>query len=500
MSSLFSVGFVLLDTPERLLSAPVALRYADLPSGPVLYVASGGEYGITSWTLGTGGPVAAGTVAHAALTGTLGLSDALLIDAATGPKLLTLGRYDGEFGLFPLLSTGGFGTGTALTDGAGEFGRGLAGAAVTIGSNAFFFVSQSGKPGFNGYRLNAADAVIQNGDYADGPDSSLGDVRALHTAFLQGQNFLFAGSGFDAGLASFRVRDGGSLAFADNIAPVDGLAIGAVTDIAALQIGPRAFVFAASAGTDSILSLRISTGGVFNPVDDYLDTGATRIAGVQVLEAFQTAERSFLLAGGGEDGLTLFEVMFRGELVFLETFADTFGTALADITALEVVVTGNVARVFAASGSEHGVTELFIDLFRSGVEIVGSGGNDVLTGTAGDDLIWGDGGADTLSGGTGDDRIVDGRGRDVITGGPGADIFVFMPDGQSDVVNDFEVGIDRIDLSYYPGLYWWGDLEIEARGKGAVIFMTETDIIRLLTPDDTPIELSDLGPDDFIFG
>lgn len=109
-----------------------------------------------------------------------------------------------------------------------------------------------------------------------------------------------------------------------------------------------------------------------------------------------------------------------------------------------------------------------------GVTLNGTGGNDVLTGTAysdsitggsGDDTINGQGGSDSLSGGigndtvdggdgddyvngdSGNDRLVGGAGTDFLTGGTGSDVFV--PSSGIDRVSDFEagVGLDRIDVS-----------------------------------------------------
>jgi len=93
-----------------------------------------------------------------------------------------------------------------------------------------------------------------------------------------------------------------------------------------------------------------------------------------------------------------------------------------------------------------------------------TGGDDVLNGGDSDDTIVGDfqsyalsdgynvvtGGNDTISGGEGDDRLC-GDIRNFIetpaeyTGG--ADVFVFLPDSGQDTIYDFEVGVDRIDVS-----------------------------------------------------
>ncbi|TCW10710.1 Ig-like domain-containing protein [Vibrio crassostreae] len=69
------------------------------------------------------------------------------------------------------------------------------------------------------------------------------------------------------------------------------------------------------------------------------------------------------------------------------------------------------------------------------------GGADTLEGGEGKDIIYGQGGDDILIGGLGDD---------ILTGGDGDDIFKWVDeplDDYRDVITDFEVGSDRIDLS-----------------------------------------------------
>lgn len=100
----------------------------------------------------------------------------------------------------------------------------------------------------------------------------------------------------------------------------------------------------------------------------------------------------------------------------------------------------------------------------------GGGGDDFLNGGSGDDLLVGGAARDRLVGGDGDDRLdggagddrLEGRaGRDVLSGAGGADLliggegvdrFVFELARHStptapDRIEDFERGVDRIDLS-----------------------------------------------------
>ena len=103
--------------------------------------------------------------------------------------------------------------------------------------------------------------------------------------------------------------------------------------------------------------------------------------------------------------------------------------------------------------------------------IFGGGGQDIINGDAGNDELRGGGGSDQIYGGadddtligwTGDDFLYGQAGQDTLTGGDGsdhlwggseADVFVFTrqvgPDLALDTIYDFEVGVDRLDLTAF---------------------------------------------------
>jgi len=71
-----------------------------------------------------------------------------------------------------------------------------------------------------------------------------------------------------------------------------------------------------------------------------------------------------------------------------------------------------------------------------------------INGEAGDDNLWGSNDDDTIDGGTGNDSIFGGAGDDTLTGGAGADAFQFTATAASDVITDFAVNGDSIELYY----------------------------------------------------
>ena len=80
--------------------------------------------------------------------------------------------------------------------------------------------------------------------------------------------------------------------------------------------------------------------------------------------------------------------------------------------------------------------------------LVGSNFNDFLTGNGNNNLISGGLGNDTLKGEGGDDILIGGLGNNTLTGGPGADTFQYLTGGSGhDVITDFAVGTDKLDLS-----------------------------------------------------
>lgn len=87
-------------------------------------------------------------------------------------------------------------------------------------------------------------------------------------------------------------------------------------------------------------------------------------------------------------------------------------------------------------------------------KLYGNNGHDVLVGYKGFDFLNGGKGNDVLDGGKGNDLLQGGKGKDVMLGGSGADTFVFKNTSESkfklskaDVIEDFEQGLDVIDLS-----------------------------------------------------
>lgn len=136
-------------------------------------------------------------------------------------------------------------------------------------------------------------------------------------------------------------------------------------------------------------------------------------------------------------------------------------------------------------------------------KIYASLGNDRIQGNKGDDILEGGQGKDTLNGGPGNDKLyggwdddilIGGRGNDVLVGGDGADTFIFHQ-GDSfffkeyDVIQDFEVGIDKIKFM------GWSNIAEMVDTPDSTLFTLNTGGKLLLEG----LNISQLNPSDFIF-
>lgn len=108
----------------------------------------------------------------------------------------------------------------------------------------------------------------------------------------------------------------------------------------------------------------------------------------------------------------------------------------------------------------------FLKRYNFGYSHAATEGNDKLLGSYGANTINGLGGDDTIEGSYGDDRLDGGVGTDVLRGGAGADVFVFNAwEGGYDRVDDFQVGVDRLELNMVDGFQPWAVEGTDAAGK-----------------------------------
>jgi Ca2+-binding RTX toxin-like protein len=401
------------------------VRVIDLSGNPVIAVAAGGDSGIRTFA-----PDAAGQLGEASLLSSLA--------PETGPAIDLIQTADDRI---------------YLADG------------LEGGLRAFEW---------------SGDALTLSQTIADTPDIYADAVVRLSSIDRDGQSYVIAAGQGESGATAF-LDTGTGLAPTGSLGANEGLGVMIPTDMATARVGDRDFVLLGSAassgagGAISVMELRDS--GALLPVDHVTDTLATRFGDLLALEVVTVDGRTYVLAAGGDDGITLFTLLPDGRLHLLDVMASEAEVTLGTVTALESWWDGQSLQVFATSESEAGIAAFTISLADQGLTLTAPDTGGTTTGSAADDLIAGGFGADLLQGAAGDDILADGAGRDTLVGGDGADRFVLSADGAEDEIADFDPGLDRLDLSAWPMLYDPGQLDITVSATGAVVTWRDETLI-----------------------
>jgi Ca2+-binding RTX toxin-like protein len=306
-------------------------------------------------------------------------------------------------------------------------------------------------------------------------------------------------------------RDGGQVAshvqHADlGLMPVQvlgaqgGLGLAKVSAIETLAVAGTVWAVVAGAGSSSLTVLALDAEGRMTTVFHAIDTLHSRFATVSALAAAEVAGRGYVVAAGGDGGISLMLLLPGGRLVHLQALAfaaqDVAPGAVSALSLRAVAEAGGATRldIFAA-GHTPGLARFAADLgLLAAPQVAPGAGAATLTGGAAGDLLIGGGGAVTLSGGLGDDVLVGGAGAALMTGGAGRDLYVMAGNGQTSRITDFNPAEDRIDLSGLAGLRDFTRIGFLATATGARLTWNTT-VIEVTSTTNKALRLQDFGLD-----
>jgi hypothetical protein len=144
------------------------------------------------------------------------------------------------------------------------------------------------------------------------------------------------------------------------------------TDMATARVGDRDFIVLGSAansgesGAISVMELRDS--GALLPVDHVTDTPATRFGNLLALEVVTVDGRTYVLAAGGDGGITLFTLLPDGRLHLLDVMASRGGGLGA--TSRRWKAGGTASRCGLRNhGGEAGIAAFTVSLADQGLTL-----------------------------------------------------------------------------------------------------------------------------------
>ncbi len=193
-------------------------------------------------------------------------------------------------------------------------------------------------------------------------------------------------------------------------------------------------------GTDTLLSVESITGSVL--ADTFIATGfgpgSTNAGSLGTFNEFEGMSGNDTIVGNGNTRIAFYRATGAVTVDLNQTTGAVTGDSSVGTDTIHAV--GEVNRV---RGSNFGDT------------IMGNNLANILEGQNGNDTITGRGGNDALIGGT------------------GADTFFFADNDGADIITDFAVGVDKLNLTAITGLTTYGDLAAlmtEANGAVTITF------------------------------
>ena len=383
-------------------------------------------------------------------------------------------------------------TGVAITLGNAASGLDILTRAEAGGETYFYGADSGAGQGLQAFWVRP-NGTLERLD----PPSLSGGVSQVLTAEAGNGRYILAVSADGTEITSLQVRSDGSLRSRGSAGADEGLGVAGISALSQVTLPDGDYVLVASQGSSSLSVLRLMPNGRLEAVDHVLDDLNTRFQNVTALETVTFGDRAFVLVGGGDDGVSLFELLPGGKLLHLSTMADDFGLTLGNVASLAAAVVDGDLQIFVGSGTETGVTQLGYDLGTHGVTRIGGAQNETLTGGSVGDLLSGGAGDDRLEGRRGRDVLMDGAGADTLVGGAGADTFVLAADGDTDRIMDFDPVTDRIDLSAWPMLRNLGQITFQQTTDGATLSFGD-EVLRIVSVSGLPFSAAEILTPDLI--
>lgn len=342
--------------------------------------------------------------------------------------------------------------------------------APSVSEIAVFDGTSSGIIALRGGGLYSFDAVensISTGMLFNGSALYQEAANDVATGSANGTNYAVACYWSENAISLFEQNGAGGLDFIGNFSAATNSAWFSQPMAAEIaEVNGQAYAVIAASGSSSLSVISIDANGGMALTDHVLDTRDTRFDGVSVFDMAEIGGRRFVFAAGADDGLSVLILLPGGRLHHVATIAGSADVPLNGITGIEVLPGPTGARIFVSTQAAPYLSELNFTLPNMGQTLFAADVSSTLTGGAGADILAGGAGDDHLAGHDGADILLDGAGADTLVGGAGADEFLLTEDGVTDVILDFQVGIDRIDLTAL-GVQWdFSDLEFVAHSWG----------------------------------
>ncbi len=240
---------------------------------------------------------------------------------------------------------------------------------AVIGGTTFVYSTSYVENAIQVSTLDADGTLTPVGSVLDGPLAALNSVIEVKTFTVGGVQMLVIGSQED-GISTYILSDTAPyLTLADTVFDSENVDynLSDVWGIGVVEVGGTAFIYA-GAQTDNGLSIfSVDATGALTHVDDVPDTAALAIDAIYDIEAFELGGTNYIVvAGSSDDGMTVFSVnSSTGALSAVDTVTSGIRTdTYSEVYDIQVAVVGSNAYIYTSS--QDGIGGVNVTQFNGG--------------------------------------------------------------------------------------------------------------------------------------
>ncbi|WP_304363985.1 calcium-binding protein [Paracoccus albicereus] len=405
-----------------------------------------------------------------------------LIDLPSGSWILPIDARGSSGGSWQVLADGTIGSAGRPLD-ARVLGSGIVeiGQFETV-SGQFIFTAQKASLTLTTWRLNADGSL---GGVSISPMPLMSEMRdatfdSIQAVDVGGRKILVTVSALGNFIATHQVSDDGRLTRGEYMHMESGTGFNMPRDLVTVMVDGKSFAVMSSSAASSLTVFRIAVDGSFQPTDHVIDELSTRFRGATALAAAEVGGRGYVFAGGTDDGVSMFLMQPDGKLMHLDTIGGDQGVPLRGVSDIEATVIDGKIVLFVSSAGAAGIVQFVIEPGPVGLTVTTT--QDTAQGTAQDDYMVAGKPTIWMHGGAGDDTLVAGESSIAMLGGQGADTFVASNITGRIAIKDFEVGVDKLDLSQLGMVRSVYQLTVVPQSYGAKVFYHSA-VIDIFTND-----------------
>ena len=301
---------------------------------------------------------------------------------------------------------------------------------------------------------------------------------------VNGNTILVTVSALGNFIATHQVSPTGQLLRGEYMGMGSGTGFNLPRDVVSVSLDGKTFLIMSSSATSSLTTFRIGPDGSIVAIDHVIDELSTRFQYATALATVTVDGRAYIFAGGADDGISMFLLQPDGKLMHLDTVGGDANLSLADVTDIEATVIDGKIVLFVSSAGDAGIAQFVIEPGPVGMTVTttqrdarGTDQDDYMV--AGAKTVW-------MHGGVGNDTLVAGENSIAMLGGAGEDVFVASNIKGRIAIKDFEVGVDRLDLSQLGMVRSIYQLSIKSETYGARVWYGDA-VIDIMTLNGTSL-------------